>query len=330
MAATEQIAFATIAVTLPANNQHLKPIVTSMQVTFLGTSAGGPFQGRHYTAQILQVENQLFLIDCGEGTQMQLYRYRVKYDRINHIFISHLHGDHVYGLVGLLTSWCLKRRTARLHLFSPPGLRELVETTARVCRVEFPYALEFHEVDASVSEKVFENQQVEVWTVPLNHRIETAGWLFREKEKLRNIRPEKIEEYGIPYSLIPGIKAGGDFVLPDGRAVPNAELTLAPPKPRSYAFCSDTAPSDVAAEAVSGVDVLYHEATFTEEYAEDAAFSFHSTAAQAATIARQSGAGRLVLGHFSGRYSGAEQHLAEARAVFPETYAAEEGMIVQI
>lgn len=296
-----------------------------MHLTILGNSAGGPFHGRHYTTQVLQVENQMFLIDCGEGAQMQLFRYRVKFDRVNHIFISHLHGDHVYGLIGLLTGWCLKKRTARLHIFSPPGLRELVETTARLCRVVFPYPLEFHEVDATVSAKIFENQKVEVWTIPLNHRIETAGWLFREKPKPRHIRPEKIEEFDIPYSLIPGIKAGKDLALPDGRVVPNAELTLDPPRPRSYAFCSDTAPSEVVAEAVRGVDLLYHEATFANEHAEEAAFSFHSTAAQAAAIARQGGVGRLILGHFSGRYLDVEQHLAEARAIFPKTELAVEG-----
>ncbi|GAB4488728.1 MAG: ribonuclease Z [Saprospiraceae bacterium] len=301
-----------------------------MYLTILGTSAGGPFHGRHYTAQVLQVENQLFLIDCGEGTQMQFFHHKVKYDRIEHIFISHLHGDHVYGLMGLLTGWCLKKRTAPLHIFSPPGLQELVETTARLCRVEFSYPLEFHEVDAFVSAKVFENQKVEVWTIPLNHRIETAGWLFREKEKPRKIRPEKIEEYGIPFALIPGIKAGNDLALPDGRLVPNAELTLDPPKPRAYAFCSDTAPSAAVAEAVRGVDLLYHEATFTEEHAEEAVFSFHSTALQAAEIARKAGAKQLLLGHFSGRYSDVEQHLTEARAIFPETIEGREGEQIEV
>lgn len=301
-----------------------------MHLTILGTSSGGPFHGRHYTAQVLQVENQLFLIDCGEGTQMQFFHHKIKYDRINHIFISHLHGDHVYGLIGLLTGWCLKKRTAPLHIFSPPGLQELVETTARLCRVVFSYPLEFHEVDASVSAKIFENQVVEVWTVPLNHRIETAGWLFREKVKPRHIRPEKIEEYAIPFSLIPGIKAGDDLALPNGRVVPNAELTLDPPKPRSFAFCSDTAPSEEVVQVVQGVDLLYHEATFTEEHAEEAVFSFHSTAAQAAEIARRAGVKRLLLGHFSGRYFDAEQHLAEARAIFPETMEGKEGARMEV
>ncbi|MFN0037646.1 MAG: ribonuclease Z [Saprospiraceae bacterium] len=296
-----------------------------MHLTVLGNSSGGPFHGRHYTAQVLQVENHLFLIDCGEGTQMQIFRYRLKFDACKHIFVSHLHGDHVFGLMGLITNWSLKKRTETLRLFSPPGLRELVETTIRVCGVRLSYALEFHEVDASVSAKVFETPSVEVWTIPLHHRSPTTGWLFREKLKPRNIRPEKIEQYGIHFKSIPAIKAGGDFELPDGRSVPNAELTLDPPKPAAYAFCSDTAFSEPVAEAVRGVDLLYHEATFTAENAEEAVLSFHSTAAQAAEIARLAGAGRLILGHFSGRYADTAQHLTEAKAVFENSEIAVEG-----
>lgn len=301
-----------------------------MQITILGTSSGGPFYGRHYTAQVLQADNQYFLIDCGEGTQMQLFRRQVKFDRINHVFISHLHGDHAYGLISLLTSWSLKKRSEPLHLFSPPGLREWVEISARIFGVVFSYPLKFHEVDAAVSAKIFENSKVEVWTIPLEHRIETSGWLFREKKKPRNIRSEKIEEYDIPFALIPGIKAGDDLLLPNGRTVPNSELTLAPPHPRAYAFCSDTMPSDSVAEAVRGVDLLYHEATFTEEHATEAALAYHSTAAQAAEIARRSEAKRLLLGHFSGRYADTGQHLAEARAIFPNTVVAEEGMMLDV
>ncbi|MCB0527340.1 MAG: ribonuclease Z [Lewinellaceae bacterium] len=302
-----------------------------MQLTILGNASGGPFHGRHYSAQVLQMENHMFLIDCGEGTQMQLYRHKVKIDRCDHIFISHLHGDHVFGLIGLLTNWCLKKRTKTLHLFSPPGLRELVEHTARLCKVKFPYAIEFCEVDAIVSTKIFENEIVEVWTIPLDHhRIETAGWLFREKTRPRNILPEKIGQYDIPYTLIPGIKAGDDLRLPDGSLVPNAELTIDPPVPRAYAYCSDTAPSQAVAEVVRGVQLLYHEATFTETHREEAALAYHSTARQAAEIAKKAGVGRLLLGHFSGRYNDVETHLSEARAIFPATDAAEEGRVEEV
>jgi len=296
-----------------------------MRINILGNGAGGPFHGRNYTAQVLQVENHYFLIDCGEGTQQQLFRHKIPYDRFQQIFISHLHGDHVFGLIGLLTSYCLKKRTQNLHLFSPPGLQELVEHTARLCGIVFPYPLEFTEVDASVSQVVFENKHVEAWTIPLQHRTPCSGWLFREKPKPRNIRKDKIEAYNIPISLIPGIKAGADLSLIDGRVVPNEALTIPPPPPRSFAFCSDTAPSILVAQAVRDVDVLYHEATFTEEHIAEAAISFHSTARQAAGIAQSAGVKKLLLGHFSGRYTDTERHLAEAREVFAETYIADEG-----
>jgi len=301
-----------------------------MLLTILGNSAGGPYHGRPYTAQVLQVEQHVFLIDCGEGTQMQIFHQGLRIDRCNQLFISHLHGDHVFGLMGLITNWCLKKRTAPLQIFSPPGVRDLVESTCRICQVRVPFPIEFQEVDATMAAKIFENHQVEVWTVPLSHRVAATGWLFREKVKPRSMRADKIEAYGIHFSLIPGIKAGNDLTLADGRIVPNGELTTPPPEPLAYAFCSDTAPSLLVVEAVRGVDLLYHEATFTNEHLAEAAISFHSTAEQAATIAAQAGVGRLLIGHFSGRYTGTEQLLAEARAVFAKTEAAEAGMRVDV
>jgi ribonuclease Z len=301
-----------------------------MTLTILGNSAGGPFHGRHYTAHFLQVENHYFLIDCGEGTQMQMFQYRTKTDRVNQIFITHLHGDHMFGLLGLITNWSLKGRTAPLQIFAPPGLEEWIETTCRICSVRLPYPIEFVVVDASVSQKVFENAVVEVFTVPLNHRTACTGWIFKEKEKPRNILKTAIDAYNIHYSLIPGIKAGDDLQLPDGQVVANAELTTPPPRPLSYAFCSDTAPSEVVVQAIKGVDLLYHEATFTNEHQEEALISFHSTAAQAAQIAKAAAVGQLILGHFSGRYADSEQHLAEARPIFPNTLAAEEGKPIEI
>jgi len=298
-----------------------------MQVTILGNSSGGPFQGRNFTSQLVTLENEAYLVDCGEGTQHQLFRFRVRFDHIRQIFISHLHGDHVFGLMGILTSFCLKKRTAPLALYGMPGLRELVETTSAVCGIHYPYQLDIHEVDAEQHALIFESPKLEVWSIPLMHRGPCSGWLFREKQRPRNIRPEKITEFAIPFQVIPGIKAGEDFVLPDGRRIPNAELTLDPPKPRTYAFCSDTKPSDRVAEIVKGVDLLYHEATFTNEQRAEAEISAHSTAEQAAEIARKAGVGRLLLGHFSGRYQDEAQHLAEAQAVFPNTSIAVEGEV---
>ena len=301
-----------------------------MQLTILGNSSGGPFHGRHYTAQVLRVDNQVFLIDCGEGTQMQIFHLRVKVESCKQIFISHLHGDHVFGLIGLITNWSHKKRSETLYIYSPPGLRELIETSVRVCGIHLSYEIEFHTVDASVSAVVFENTTVEVWTIPLKHRIPTAGWLFREKPKLRNIRPEKIEEYSIPFKSIPDIKAGGDFELPDGRMISNFELTLDPPAPASYAFCSDTMFSDTVAEAVKGVDLLYHEATFINEQHQEALEAYHSTASQAAEIAKKAGVKKLLLGHISGRYKDTNQHLLEAKAIFENVEIAEEGGVWEV
>lgn len=296
-----------------------------MRVTILGTSSGGPFHGRHYTAQVLEAGKHVFLLDCGEGTQMQIFKYRIKVDACRQIFISHLHGDHVFGLMGLITNWSLKKRTEPLALYAPPGLRELVETMLRICSVRMGYTLEFHEVNADQHQIVFENETVEVWSVPLLHRCAASGWVFREKPKARNMRPEKIESLNIPFSAIPAIKAGADYQMPNGQIIPNSELTLDPSSPRSYAFCSDTAYSETVAECVRGVDLLYHEATFTDQHIEQAAYSFHSTARHAATIAAKAGVGRLLLGHISGRYDDTAQHLAEAKSIFEAVEMAEEG-----
>jgi ribonuclease Z len=301
-----------------------------MTLTVLGNGAGGPFQGRSYTAQVLRVDQSIFLVDCGEGTQMQLYHHRVRYDGLSHIFISHLHGDHVFGLTGLLTSFCLKQRTAPLHLFGPPGLQELVETTSRLCGVRYPYPLFFHTVDPFVHQKVLDLPKVEVYTIPLLHRTPCTGWLFREKPRPLNMRPDQIEALHIPYQDIPAIKAGADWTAPGGVLVPNAELTLPPAPPRSYAFCSDTAFYEPVIDCVRGVSLLYHEATFTNEHQEEARVSNHSTAAEAATIAQKAGVQRLILGHFSARYKDIEQHLMEARAIFGDTVAAVEGEVVEV
>jgi ribonuclease Z len=296
-----------------------------MQITILGNASGGPFHGRHYSAQLLQLESQVYMIDCGEGTQMQIFKHRAKADACRQIFISHLHGDHIFGLLGMLTNWGHKKRTDLLQLFSPPGLQEFVETSLRVCGVKLSYSLEFHEVDPTVVAVVFEDSKLTVSTVPLQHRCPTTGWLFREKIRPRNIRPEKIEAYQIPYTSIAAIKEGHDLVLANGTIIPNVELTLDPPPPKSYAYCSDTAFSEAVIEAVREVHLLYHEATFTTEHTKEAEISKHSTAAQAAKVASQAAVGRLIMGHISGRYANTDLHLAEARLLFAKTDIAQEG-----
>ena len=301
-----------------------------MQLTVLGSGAGGPFQGRNYTAQLLKVDNHLFLIDCGEGTQHQLFRYRIRYDHVRQIFISHLHGDHVFGLIGLLTSFCMKKRVLPLAIYGPTGLTELVETTARLSGVIFPYTITIYEVDTTLSEMVFENERVEVSSIPLSHRTLCCGWLFREKPRLANIIPEKIVEFNIPYQAIADIKAGGDFILPNGNIIRYDQLTTPPPAPLSFAFCSDTAPSDVVIATVKGVSCLYHEATFTNDHETEAGYSGHSTAEQAAWVAREAGVGQLLMGHFSSRYRDTSQHIDEARAIFQYSRVVEEGGVYEI
>jgi ribonuclease Z len=301
-----------------------------MTIQILGSGSGGPFQGRNFTAQLLRVEGEVYLIDCGEGTQHQLYRFRARYEKVKQLFISHLHGDHVFGLMGLITSFCLKNRTETLTLYGPPGLRQLVEINSTLCGVRYPYPLEVIEVDPELHQKVFESPLVEVYTLPLEHRTPCTGWLFREKPRQPNMRAEKISEYQMDYPSIRAVKAGSDLVLPDGRVIPNQELVLAPPPPASYAFCSDTAPSERVVRWLEGVHTLYHEATFTNEHLEEAAISGHSTAAQAAEIAREAGVGQLLMGHFSARYKDVSVHLEESRAVFAASYAVEEGMVYEI
>lgn len=301
-----------------------------MKLTILGNGSGGAFQGRNYTAQMLQTGSQHFLIDCGEGTQHQAWRLRQPLDKVEQIFISHLHGDHVFGLVGLLTSFALKSRQLPIEIFAPAGLDELLDVHRRICGVRFEYPITIHVVDPEVSKIIFENKNLEVSTVPLRHRMPATGWLFREKPKPRNILPEKIEQFKIPIPQIKQVKNGADFVLPDGRVIPNSELTTPPPPPKSYAFCSDTALHPPVADWVRGVDLLYNEATFLETHRELATITNHSTAGDAAQIARLAGVGQLILGHFSNRYEDLDGHLVEARAVFPNTEIAVEGAVFEV
>jgi ribonuclease Z len=301
-----------------------------MRLTVLGNGSGGPFLGRHYTAQVLQHGPHWFLIDCGEGTQMQLYRYRIPVDRISHIFISHLHGDHLFGLPGLLTSYSLKQRKARLDIFAPPGLEAWLGVTFQVSGAILSFPLVVHTVDPQQFTQVLTLNALTVHTIPLRHRGGCTGWLFRGIQGLRNLRKDQLLALQIPVKDIPAIKAGADWVSPSGAVVPNEMLTLPPKTPPSYAFCSDTAPSAGVVDCIRGVHLLYHEATFTQENAADAARSDHSTAAQAAAIAKAAGVRCLLMGHFSSRYTSLDAHLEEAGAVFPNVRIAVEGETVEV
>lgn len=297
----------------------------------LGNSAVGPTPERWPSGHGLRTPAGGFLIDCGEGIQIALQRNGIGWGSVDRIFITHLHGDHVYGLPGLLTSWGLNQRDQPLTIYSPPGLRAMLEAVFRASHTGLPYAVEYLEIDpASAPQLIGETDSLQVSTLPMDHRVPTVGYLFRERPHPRTLRSEKIAEHGIPFQQIPDIKAGADFQKPDGQVIANAELTLAPPPPRALAYCGDTRFQPALAELVAEVDLLVHEATFLHEMVEQAQLTGHSTARQAAELAKAASVGRLVLTHFSPRYGDLQPLLNEARAVFPETYLAEEGRMFTI
>ncbi len=294
-------------------------------VTILGSSSALPTSERFPTAHLLIVNEHFFLIDCGEGTQMQLRKYRIRIGKINHIFISHLHGDHIFGLFGLISSFSLLGRTTPLHIYGTDLLEELVLDHLKYFKNELTFDIKFHRIQCGRSSRIFENKKVEVITLPLVHRVPTCGFLFKEKPKERNIRKEMITRYDLSIKEILRIKMGEDFKTSDGRIIPNKELTLPPPKPRSYAYCSDTLPTERILPLIKGADLFYHETTFSNVDKELARITLHSTAKEAAELAVKAGVKKLLIGHFSSRYKDIKQLESEAREVFSNTVAVNDG-----
>lgn len=299
------------------------------QVTVLGCAAATPTSARFTTAQVVQFHNKLFLLDCGEAAQIQIRRMRLPMMRINHIFISHLHGDHFLGLPGLLFSYHLMDRKKQLHIYSPPGLQEIIQVHFKISGTEPSYPIVFHDVQQG-GLTIYEDRYISVETLEMEHRLPTFGYLFKEKPRLRNIKKEKIEEYDIPIERIPGIKAGKDFEDQKGNMISNQELTHEPPAPRRYAFCSDTSYTEKFLNQIRGVDLLYHEATFLKEKGMMAREKSHSTTLEAATIAQKAKVKQLLLGHYSARYDDTNQFVEEASEIFPNTLLADEGKIFQV
>ncbi len=297
----------------------------SFELTILGCSSATPTSSRHPTAQVLNVHERFFLIDCGEAAQIQLRRFKIKIQRIDHIFISHLHGDHYLGLPGLLGTMHLLGREKELHLYSPPGLKEIIDTNHYHSKTFLNYDVEFHVLEGKSSARIFEDDKLTVETIPMNHRIPCYGFLFREKEPLRNIIKEKIEEYTIPIQQIHRIKTGEDFIAADGKRIANSELTLPPHPPRSYAYCSDTLYNESYIEQIKNVNLLYHEATFADNMMERAKETHHCTARQAGDIAKKAHAKQLIIGHYSARYRELDMLLTEAKQVFENAVLAIEG-----
>jgi ribonuclease Z len=301
------------------------------ELTILGCGSAVPTSKRNCAAQVLQVLERYFLIDCGEGTQHQLRRFHIPYNKINHIFISHLHGDHFFGLVGLLSTLSLQNRRGALHVYADSRLQELLEFQLHLLHSRLGYPLVFHPLGRE-EEVIYEDKVVTVTAFPLLHRKEApvSGFLFREKERERTVRKEMADAWQVPVSFMQHLKRGEDFVTLEGERVPNERLTLAPPPVRSYAYMTDTLYREAFAGYVKGADLLYHEATYGQEAEVLARTTFHSTAGQAALLARVAGAGKLLLGHFSARYPDPACLLPEARAVFPDTEICTDGDVFAV
>jgi ribonuclease Z len=297
----------------------------NFEITILGSSSATPIYQRHPTAQVLNIHERLFLVDCGEGTLIQMNRFKIKFHRINHIFISHLHGDHYLGLMGLLSTMHLQGRTIPIHLYGPEDLKEIIDIQLKYSQTNLRYEIVFHPTDPSSSKLIYENEDLRVHTIILSHRIACTGFLFCEKQKPRKLLKEKLLEYQVPVSAFPDLKDGKDYISADGVKILNSELTNEPRTPRSYAFCSDTIYFKQIIPQIKGIDLLYHEATFMNDKADRAAETFHTTAAQAAEIASDAGVKRLIIGHFSARYKNLYPLLEEAKAVFENTSLALEG-----
>lgn len=302
----------------------------AFRLTILGTSSALPTSDRYPTAHVLNVHERLFLIDCGEGTQMQMRRYRIRFGRINHIFISHLHGDHFFGIYPLLSTYNLMGRKTPLHLYAPDQAEELISRHLADFDIHLGFDLTVHTVSGRSMKKILDDRRVEVFSFPLKHRIPTYGYLFREKMPDRNMIKEKIAEYGLSIEEIATARRGGDIIRDNGVVIPCTRVTMEPRRPASYAFCSDTGWFKKLHEYVSGVDLLYHEATFGTDNDELAVKTRHSTAAHAAKVALEADAGRLLLGHFSARYRSTAKLEEEARSIFPATEAAREGNTYEI
>ncbi|MBS7254869.1 ribonuclease Z [Flavobacterium branchiicola] len=297
-----------------------------MRLTILGCYAATPRTITNPTAQVLEIKNRLFLIDCGEGTQVQLRKNKIKFSKINHIFISHLHGDHLYGLIGTISTFSLLGRTTDLHIYGPKGIKELILLQLKLTESWTTYNLFFHELESKESEVIFEDKKVIVKTIPLKHRVYTNGYLFEEKPDERKLNVEAVQKYDIHVAYYQKIKNGSDITLDNGTVIANELLTFDPEKPKSYAFCSDTVYHEAVLPIIKDVDVLYHESTFLEAEAALAQKTLHSTAKEAARIALKANVKHLVLGHYSTRYDGIERFKEEALEVFPNVLLGNDGV----
>jgi len=304
--------------------------VEPFRVHILGCGSALPTLRHYPSAQIVEVREKLFMVDCGEGVQMQLRRCRVRFTKVGHVFISHLHGDHCFGLIGMISTFGLLGRTAKLHIHANELLGDMLRKQIDFFCHDLGYEVEFHPIDATRRQVIYEDRSLTVETIPLTHRLPTCGFLFREKPLLPHIRREMIDFYGIPTSQIQNIKNGADWTTEDGAVVENSRLVTAADKPRSYAYCSDTRYMPELHQQLQGVTTLYHESTYGEDNLQMAQKYNHSTARQAAMVARDAGVRQLILGHYSSRYEDENILLQEAREVFENARLANELDVIDV
>ena len=300
------------------------------KIHILGCGSALPTLHHYASAQVVEMRGKQFMIDCGEGTQMQLRRSRIRFTKLSAVFITHLHGDHCFGLIGMISTFGLLGRTAKLDVYAPKELEHMLQEQMRMFCHNFDYEVVFHAVDTRKQQVVYEDRSLTVESIPLEHRMPCCGYLFKEKATLPHIRRDMIDFYQIPVSQINNIKAGSDWITAEGESVPNSKLVEAADQPRSYAYCSDTRYIPTLHERIRGVTALYHESTYGEDNLLMAEKYYHSTARQAALVARDAGAGKLLLGHYSSRYEDENVLLNEAKQVFENSFLCDEQMVFEL
>ena len=298
-----------------------------MKLSILGCYSATPRIIAHTTSQVLETRGHVFLIDCGEGTQIELRKHKIKFNQIKHIFISHLHGDHYFGLIGLISTFNLLNRDTNLHIYGPKGLKEIITLQIKLANSWTKYKLIFHELHSSSSDLIFEDEKISVHTIPLDHRIYTNGFIFKEKPFNRKLDINKVEDLNIDKAYYRKLKQGEDVINEKGEIIRNELVTLLGRSTKSYAFCSDTAYCESIIPIIFGVDVLYHESTFLEEHANLCFKTKHSTAKQAATIALKANAKQLILGHYSTRYGSLNGFKSEASIIFKDVLLSDDGKV---
>jgi len=299
-------------------------------ITILGCGSAMPTRKNFPSSQLLEIRDKQYLIDCGEGTQIRMGQMGVKTNRLGHIFVSHLHGDHCFGLMGLISTFGMLNRTAELHIHAQPDLEKIIQPQLHYFCADLPFKVIFHNINPRKNELIFEDRSIQVFSIPLKHRVPCCGFLFEEKPRDRHIIREMIDFYKIPTWRIPKIKQGEDFETEEGEIIPNSQLTKAGNPPKRFAYCSDTAYSEKIIPIIKDVDCLYHEATFMEDEQIRSRQTEHSTARQAGTIASKANVKKLIIGHYSARYMNQNELLNEAKAVFENTVLGEDMTVYEI